>query len=80
MSDNHSRQSANIQNRGSEMIEVKVVGGVGKKTSNGGCQFYLQNRIYYGTIAVAIATCSNPYYLIEERRTDEIQNQKTDPK
>lgn len=58
------------------MIEVKVVGGVGKKTSNGGCQFYLQNRIYYGTIAVAIATCSNPYYLIEERRTDEIQNQK----
>ena len=58
------------------MIEVKLVGGVGKKTSNGGCQFYQQNRIYYGTIAVAITTYSNPYYLIEERRTDEIQNQK----
>ena len=62
------------------MIEAKVVGGVGKKSSNGGCQFYLQNRIYYGNIAVAIATCSNPYYLIEERRPDEIQNQKTDTK
>ena len=62
------------------MIEVQVVGGVRKKTSNGGCQFYQQNRIYYGIIAVAIATCSNPYYLIKERRTDEIQNQKTDPK
>ena len=58
------------------MIEVKLVGGVGKKTSNGGCQFYQQNRIYYGTIAVAITTYPNPYYLIEERRTDEIQNQK----
>ena len=62
------------------MIEAKVVGGIGKKSSNGGCQFYLQNRIYYGSIAVAIATCSNPYYLIEERRTDEIQNQETDAK
>ena len=62
------------------MIEVKVVGAGANKISNGGCQFYLQNRIYYGTIAVAIATCSNPYYLIEESRADEIQNQKTDAK
>jgi DNA (cytosine-5)-methyltransferase 1 len=46
--------------------ETRVIGGIGEKKSNGGRQWYLQGRIYYGDYAIAIATNFNPYYLIGE--------------
>lgn len=54
-----------------------VVGGVGKKVSNGGKQFYMQDRVYYGDIAVSIPTGFHPYYLLErktqyDKRTEKI--------
>lgn len=42
---------------------AKVVGGIGEKKSNKGTQYFLQNRIYKGKIALAITTCCNPYYI-----------------
>lgn len=33
---------------------AKVVGGIGEKKSNGGTQWYQQNRIYYGDIALCV--------------------------
>lgn len=37
--------------------ECKVIGGIGDKLSNKGTQYYLQNRIYKGDIAISICTC-----------------------
>ena len=48
------------------IIETRVIGGIGDKKSNGGRQWYLQDRIYWGDYAIAIATAYNPYYLIGE--------------
>lgn len=45
-----------------------VVGGVGRKVSNGGTQYYMQDRIYYGDIAVSIPTGFHPYYLVKEEK------------
>lgn len=36
--------------------DVKVVGGVGEKKSNGGTQYYLQDRIYDGDVATTTTT------------------------
>ena len=47
--------------------EIKVIGGIGEKKSNGGTQFYNQNRIYDNKIATAIPTSFQPYYLDNER-------------
>jgi len=46
--------------------EIKVIGGIGQKKSNGGTQFYNQNRIYDNKIATAIPTSFQPYYLDNE--------------
>lgn len=46
--------------------EIKVIGGIGEKKSNGGTQFYNQNRIYDNKIATAIPTSFQPYYLDNE--------------
>lgn len=46
--------------------EPKVIGSIGEKKSNGGRQWYLQDRIYDDNIATSITTAFNPYYKVEE--------------
>ena len=45
------------------IIEPKVIGSIGEKKSNGGQQWYQQDRIYDGDeIAISVTTGFNPYY------------------
>ncbi len=46
--------------------EPQVIGGIGEKKSNGGRQWYLQDRIYDNNIATSVTTAFNPYYKVEE--------------
>lgn len=48
--------------------DVKVLGGIGEKTSNSGTQWYQQDRIYDDKVALSIATCCQPYYLTNRER------------
>jgi len=42
------------------------LGGLGEKVSNGGTQYYFQDRVYSSeSVAVSIATAFNPYYLVK---------------
>lgn len=45
-----------------EFVEPKVIGGIGEKKSNGGTQWYQQDRIYDDNIAISVCTGFNPYY------------------
>ena len=47
-------------------LQPKVLGGIGEKKSNGGTQWYQQDRIYDNEIAISITTAFNPYYFIGE--------------
>ena len=47
------------------IIEPIVIGGIGEKKSNGGTQWYQQDRIYDGDCAISIATGFNSYYAVE---------------
>ena len=49
------------------MNEPKVIGGVGEKKSNGGTQWYRQNRVYDGNVATSVTTTLNPYYAANYR-------------
>ena len=40
----------------------EVLGGIGEKKSNGGTQWYQQDRIYDDNVAIAVTTSFNPYY------------------
>ena len=43
-----------------------LMGGLGEKVSNGGTQYYFQDRVYSSeSVAVSIATAFNPYYLVK---------------
>ena len=42
--------------------EPKVLGGIGEKKSNGGTQWYQQDRIYADGIAISNTTTAQPYY------------------
>ena len=42
--------------------EPKVLGGLGEKKSNGGNQWYQQDRVYDDNVAISITTECNPYY------------------
>lgn len=46
--------------------KAKVIGGIGEKKSNKGTQWYQQDRIYEGNVAISIATSCNPYYNLSE--------------
>jgi DNA (cytosine-5)-methyltransferase 1 len=46
--------------------EPQVIGGIGEKKSNGGRQWYLQDRVYDNNIATSVTTGFNPYYKVEE--------------
>ena len=54
--------------------EPRVIGGIGEKKSNGGTQFYEQNRIYDNKIATAIPTSFQPYYLTNRERESDTMN------
>ena len=53
---------------------VKVLGGIGEKKSNGGTQYYQQDRIYDNNMALSIATCCQPYYLTPRERESDKMN------
>ena len=43
----------------------KLISGIGEKKSNGGTQWFNQDRIYSSeTVSVLIATCCHPYFLV----------------
>ena len=44
------------------VIEPQVLGGLGEKKSNGGTQWYQQDRIYDDNVAISVTTICNPYY------------------
>ena len=46
-----------------KVFEPKVVGGVGEKKSNGGRQWYQQDRIYDNQVSISVTTAFNPYYV-----------------
>ena len=46
--------------------EPKVLGGIGEKKSNGGTQWYQQDRIYDDNVAISVTTSFNPYYAIKK--------------
>jgi len=41
---------------------VKVLGGIGEKKSNGGTQWYQQDRVYDNNISPTLTSTANPYY------------------
>jgi site-specific DNA-cytosine methylase len=47
-------------------VEPKVIGGIGEKKSNGGTQWYQQDRNYDNNVAISVTTGFNPYYKVEE--------------
>lgn len=46
--------------------EPKVVAGIGEKKSNGGTQWYQQDRIYDDNVAITVTPAFNPYYMIDK--------------
>lgn len=47
---------------GNDMTKPKVLGGIGEKKSNGGTQWYQQDRIYDNNVGISVTTSFNPYY------------------
>lgn len=45
-----------------KVFEPRVIGGIGEKKSNGGRQWYQQDRVYDDNIAISVTTSFNPYY------------------
>ena len=48
---------------GIPMNEPKLVGGFGEKKSNGGTQWYQQDRIYDDNVAISVTTSFNPSWI-----------------
>jgi DNA (cytosine-5)-methyltransferase 1 len=57
-----------------KIIEPRVIGGVGEKKSNGGTQWYQQDRIYDNECAMSVITGFLPYYKTEEPLAYDEQN------
>lgn len=49
-------------NMGVVINESKVIGGIGEKKSNGGTQWYQQDRIYDNNVGLSLSTTAQPYY------------------
>ena len=45
-----------------DTLGVTVLGGIGEKKSNGGRQWFQQDRIYDDKVALSVSTCCQPYY------------------
>lgn len=43
-------------------MEPKVICGIGDKKSNGGTQWYQQDRVYDNELAISVTTSFNPFY------------------
>ena len=57
----------------------KVIGGIGEKKSNGGTQWYQQDRIYDNKIAISVTTSFLPHYYIGGNMND-LKIRKITPK
>lgn len=42
----------------------KCIAGIGEKKSNGGSQWFLQNRIYICKVCITVTTCCMPYFVV----------------
>lgn len=43
----------------------EIIGGIGEKTSNGGTQYFCQNRIYTSlSVSTAVTTVCMPYFVV----------------
>lgn len=58
----------------------RVIGGIGEKKSNGGAQWYQQDRIYDNVIAMSVTTSFNPYYLVGGEDMNNLRIRKLTPK
>ncbi len=58
--------SPTIHTCGGGNTEPKVIAGIGEKKSNGGTQWYQQDRVYDNNIAISVTTGFNPYYKVNE--------------
>ncbi len=48
-------------------IEPVMLGGLGEKVSNGGTQYYNQDRVYDScSVSVTISTVLHPWYLVKD--------------
>ena len=47
--------------------QPQVIGGIGEKKSNGGTQWFFQDRVYEGDNAVTVTSEFNPYYVTGAR-------------
>lgn len=56
-----------IHTCGGGNTEPKVIAGIGEKKSNGGTQWYQQDRIYNDKVAISVTTAFNPYYAVAMR-------------
>ena len=45
-----------------KVVEPKVIGGIGEKKSNGGTQWFRQDRVYDDKVATSVTAAFNPYY------------------
>ena len=43
-------------------LGVCVIGGIGEKKSNGGTQWYQQDRVYDNNVGLSLSTTAQPYY------------------
>ena len=46
--------------------EPRVIGGLGEKKSNGGTQWYQQDRVYDDGCAISVTSSFHPYYAVSE--------------
>ena len=54
-----------------ENINPVLKGGLGEKVSNGGTQYYFQDRVYSSeSIAVSVTVAFNPWYLIKVKKNE----------
>ncbi len=53
-------------------VEPKVIAGIGEKKSNGGTQWYQQDRVYDGDVAISVTTAFNPYYKVDEPKIQKV--------
>ena len=59
VTENHGQVTAIAEN-----VKPKVIGGIGEMKSNGGTQYYQQDRIYDENCAISVTTSFNPNYQV----------------
>ena len=59
VTENHGQVTAITEN-----VKPKVIGGIGEMKSNGGTQYYQQDRIYDENCAISVTTSFNPNYQV----------------